>query len=104
MDLVVWNDGPVKGHELSGPKSRRPRGTRRTEGTWRAFVDECHHRKVPLSEGRLEDDGTLLCSYFDWRFDGKGECVSVPQISSQTDLERIKAVQRLVAMRFQPEF
>jgi len=46
---------------------------------------------VPLSEGRVEDDGTLLCSYHAWRFDGKGECVSVPQISSQTDLERIKA-------------
>lgn len=68
QSLVVWNDGEVKGGRF-GPKNGRAKGAKRTEGKWRAFVDECPHRKVPLSEGRIEDDGTLLCSYHAWRFD-----------------------------------
>lgn len=39
--LVVWRDGA---------------------GQWRCFADRCPHRLVPLSEGRIESDGTLLCS------------------------------------------
>ena len=34
---------------------------------------------VPLSEGRIESDGTLLCAYHAWRFDGEGNCVKIPQ-------------------------
>lgn len=48
-ELVVWRDG---------------------EGQWRVFDDACPHRKVALSEGRVEDDGTLACAYHGWRFDG----------------------------------
>lgn len=92
QDIVVWNDGPVKGYEKFGSKKNRPRGAQRVEGTWRAFVDQCPHRKVPLSEGRVEDDGTLLCSYHAWRFNGDGSCVAIPQLSEQGDsLERIKS-------------
>jgi len=92
QDVVVWNDGPVKGHEKFGSKKKRPRGAQRVEGTWRAFVDQCPHRKVPLSEGRVEDDGTLLCSYHAWRFDGEGSCVAIPQLNEHDDsLERIKS-------------
>lgn len=87
QDIVVWNDGPVEGG-LFGPKSKNPT---RMEGTWRAFLDECPHRKVPLSEGRVENDGTLLCSYHAWRFDGEGECVAVPQVESEDELARIKS-------------
>ena len=93
QDLVVWNDGPLDDGEggLFGPKSKRPKGAKRTVGTWRAFLDQCPHRKVPLSEGRVEDDGSLLCSYHAWRFDGQGSCVAVPQVESKDELERIKA-------------
>lgn len=90
QDLVVWNDAPVEGG-LFGPKSKRRKGVKRTEGTWRAFIDECPHRKVPLSEGRVEDDGSLLCSYHAWRFDGEGSCVAVPQVESEDELARIKS-------------
>jgi phenylpropionate dioxygenase-like ring-hydroxylating dioxygenase large terminal subunit len=48
-ELVVWKDG---------------------EGEWRVFDDSCPHRKVALSEGRKEADGTLACAYHGWRFDG----------------------------------
>jgi len=57
-ELVLWRDGL---------------------GKWRCFEDFCPHRLAPLSEGRVESDGTLLCAYHGWRFDSKGNCVSIPQ-------------------------
>lgn len=46
---------------------------------WRCFEDACPHRLAPLSEGRVEPDGTLLCAYHAWRFDADGHCVKIPQ-------------------------
>ncbi|WP_096588989.1 Rieske 2Fe-2S domain-containing protein [Calothrix sp. NIES-2098] len=57
-DLVVWRDNL---------------------GKWSCFEDFCPHRLAPLSEGRVESDGTLLCAYHAWRFDAQGNCVSIPQ-------------------------
>lgn len=57
-DVVLWRDGA---------------------GKWRCFADACPHRLAPLSEGRVESDGTLLCAYHAWRFDSEGKCVSIPQ-------------------------
>jgi len=61
-DIVLWRDG-----------SRQ----------WRCFEDFCPHRLAPLSEGRVESDGTLLCAYHAWRFDSEGNCVSIPQSKDQ---------------------
>jgi len=45
---------------------------------------------VPLSEGRVEDDGSLFCSYHGWRFDGKGDLVASPQFfEPDTAFERV---------------
>lgn len=60
--LVLWRDGA---------------------GKWRCFEDFCPHRLAPLSEGRVESDGTLLCAYHAWRFDAEGNCVSIPQSQDQ---------------------
>jgi phenylpropionate dioxygenase-like ring-hydroxylating dioxygenase large terminal subunit len=57
-DIVLWRDG---------------------SGKWRCFEDFCPHRLAPLSEGRVESDGTLLCAYHAWRFDAEGNCFSIPQ-------------------------
>jgi phenylpropionate dioxygenase-like ring-hydroxylating dioxygenase large terminal subunit len=57
-DVVLWRDGAQR---------------------WRCFVDACPHRLAPLSEGRIEADGTLLCAYHAWRFDGDGNCAKIPQ-------------------------
>ncbi|MGJ3249099.1 MAG: Rieske 2Fe-2S domain-containing protein [Elainellaceae cyanobacterium] len=57
-DLVIWCD--------------------RT-GQWRCFADACPHRSAPLSEGRVEADGTLLCAYHGWRFAPDGGCDRIPQ-------------------------
>ena len=78
-DLVVWYDSV-------GEK-------------WNVFEDKCPHRLAPLSEGRVESDGTLLCAYHAWRFDGDGKCTSMPQASSAEEEERIKANVRSCAFK-----
>ena len=50
---------------------------------WNVFEDACPHRGVPLSEGRVESNGELLCSYHAWTFNGEGECTSIPQTISK---------------------
>lgn len=57
-NIVLWKDG---------------------SGKWRCFEDACPHRLAPFSEGRVEADGTLMCAYHAWRFDGEGNCVNIPQ-------------------------
>jgi len=91
MDLVVWNDGKIPGVAFQSKKDR-PKNAKREMGEWRVFEDECPHRKVPLSEGRVEDDGSLLCSYHGWQFEGtQGKLVDVPQL--EQDSAQLQAVQ-----------
>jgi phenylpropionate dioxygenase-like ring-hydroxylating dioxygenase large terminal subunit len=59
QDLVLWWD--------AGP------------GQWRAFADICPHRRVPLSQGRLNGRGELECPYHGWSFNGEGHCTTIPQ-------------------------
>jgi phenylpropionate dioxygenase-like ring-hydroxylating dioxygenase large terminal subunit len=59
QDLVVWWD--------------------RAGGRWRAFADICPHRLVPLSEGRINEEGQLECPYHGWTFAGDGRCTAIPQ-------------------------
>lgn len=72
LSLVAWNDGPTE----DGVKQL---------GKWRVFDDQCPHRLGPLSEGRVEADGNLLCSYHGWRFDGSGACASLPYAPPQKE-------------------
>ena len=65
LNLVLWNDGITVDRK-------------KQEGSWHCFDDACPHRLGPLSEGRVEADGNLLCSYHGWRFGGSGECVDLP--------------------------
>lgn len=51
---------------------------RDASGAPRALFDRCPHRNVPLSMGRVRDDGCLECAYHGWRFDGSGQCTAVP--------------------------
>ncbi|PZO43877.1 MAG: cell death suppressor protein Lls1 [Pseudanabaena frigida] len=46
---------------------------------WKAFDDRCPHRLVPLSEGRIAEDGLLECPYHGWAFKGDGSCDRIPQ-------------------------
>ena len=58
-DLVLWWD--------------------RASAAWCAFDDRCPHRLVPLSQGRIAEDGLLECPYHGWAFKGDGTCDRIPQ-------------------------
>ena len=43
-----------------------------------ALADRCVHRRYPLSEGSLNDEGNLVCGYHGFTYAPTGACVSVP--------------------------
>lgn len=45
---------------------------------------------MPLSEGRIETDGTLQCSYHGWTFNAEGMCTTIPQAET-SEAERKSA-------------
>ena len=78
-DLVLWRDGSQ---------------------TWRCFEDACPHRLVPLSEGRVEAEGTLLCAYHAWRFDGQGQCTHIPQAKDAETESKYRQSDRACAIAY----
>lgn len=65
----------LTGHRIAG----KPIVIWRTEkGKFVAFDDRCAHKRFPLSQGRLMDDGTLECAYHGLRYNDKGRCVAIP--------------------------
>ncbi|KAE9620587.1 putative pheophorbide a oxygenase [Lupinus albus] len=67
---------------------------------WVALDDKCPHRLAPLSEGRIDEDGNLQCSYHGWSFDGCGSCVKIPQAMSEGPEARAVRSPRACATRF----
>lgn len=65
-DLVAWRDG---------------------EGKVRVMADRCAHRGARLSVGKLRD-GELMCWYHGWRYDGAGQCTSIPSEGGPCDLAK----------------
>lgn len=53
------------------------------EDGWSVARDRCPHRNAPLSYGRIENNGTLSCSYHGWQFSQKGELVRNPTSKTQ---------------------
>jgi len=57
-------------------------------GEVRAVDDVCPHRRMPLSLGRITEDGQLQCAYHGWCFDGAtGQCSKIPHFGPD---ERVK--------------
>lgn len=79
-DLVLWFDN--------------------SNNRWVAFDDKCPHRLAPLSEGRIDEDGNLQCSYHGWSFDGCGSCTRIPQAASEGPEARAIRSPRACATRF----
>ncbi|CAA7025635.1 unnamed protein product [Microthlaspi erraticum] len=79
-DLVLWFD--------------------RNDQKWAAFDDLCPHRLAPLSEGRLDENGHLQCSYHGWSFAGCGSCTKIPQASTSGPEARAVKSPRACAIKF----
>jgi phenylpropionate dioxygenase-like ring-hydroxylating dioxygenase large terminal subunit len=81
IPLVVWLDKTTAATTIAGASNgpENAASSSSGRGTWRVFRDACPHRLAPLSEGRMEADGSLSCSYHGWRFDGSGACRRIPQ-------------------------
>jgi phenylpropionate dioxygenase-like ring-hydroxylating dioxygenase large terminal subunit len=48
-------------------------------GSIRALLDQCPHRGLPLSTGRVDSSGALECRFHGWTFDGRtGRCLLAP--------------------------
>jgi nitrite reductase/ring-hydroxylating ferredoxin subunit len=58
-------------------------------GVVRAVDDACPHRRLPLSMGRLTEDGYLQCAYHGWCYDGStGQCTAIPNLSQDERVPR----------------
>lgn len=69
-----------KTRELQGHRvANRPFVVWRTdEGEVVAFDDRCCHKRFPLSESKLLEDGRLQCAYHGLCYDSRGQCVEIP--------------------------
>lgn len=79
-DLVLWFDN--------------------SSSQWVAFDDKCPHRLAPLSEGRIDENGHLQCSYHGWSFDGCGSCTRIPQAATEGPESRAVKSPKACATRF----
>ncbi len=59
---------------------------RTKEGAVFALRDICPHRAAPLSAGRIRD-GTVECPYHGWRFKPEGQCVHIPSLLQDQDMD-----------------
>ncbi len=50
-------------------------------GDIRCFVDQCPHRRAPLSLGACEG-AILRCAYHGWAFNDEGACVEIPSMGA----------------------
>jgi nitrite reductase/ring-hydroxylating ferredoxin subunit len=56
---------------------------RDADGVVRAVDDLCPHRRLPMSLGRVTNDGQLQCGYHGWIFDGSsGKCTAIPNLAA----------------------
>ncbi|CAM6098455.1 unnamed protein product [Calypogeia fissa] len=56
----------------------------RNGAQWQIFADVCPHRLAPLSEGRIDENGQLQCTYHGWTFaPSTGACTRIPQATPE---------------------
>ena len=65
-----------------------------------SFDDRCVHKRMPLSEGRVLEDGVLECPYHGFCYDAAGNCQRIP---SQLDMPvptkaKLRSIQVWLAM------
>lgn len=55
---------------------------RQKDGTAAALLDQCVHRGVPLSKGKMTD-GCVTCPYHGWSYQGDGHVAHIPSVNGQ---------------------
>jgi vanillate O-demethylase monooxygenase subunit len=87
VDTFVENTWYVAGRSqefpVDEPKGRRIANRpvlvwRTRDGKVGAFDDRCVHKRMPLSEGRVLEDGMLECPYHGFCYDAAGKCQRIP--------------------------
>ena len=57
-------------------------------GQWSVLRDECPHRQVPLSQGRVDPETRCLeCAFHGWQFNASGTLVRIPHLEAGGDLQ-----------------
>src|SRR5437016_5877883 len=59
---------------------------RTKQGEVFALRDICPHRAAPLSAGRIRE-GTVECPYHGWRFRPDGQCVHIPSLLQDQNMD-----------------
>ena len=72
-----FESGDLQGHVIAGKPIVCWRST---EGKVVAFDDRCVHKRMPLSAGKLLEDGHLECAYHGLCYDADGNCVRIPSL------------------------
>ncbi|WP_395065612.1 Rieske 2Fe-2S domain-containing protein [Paraburkholderia silvatlantica] len=67
--------GQLQGHKIV---DRPVVMWRSHEGQVVAFDDRCCHKRFPLSQSRLLDNGELECAYHGLCYDTSGRCIAIP--------------------------
>lgn len=57
----------------------------------RALVDQCPHRSVKLSVGKIAEDDTIQCAFHAWRFGGDGVCARIPLVTGSERPAKVNA-------------
>jgi phenylpropionate dioxygenase-like ring-hydroxylating dioxygenase large terminal subunit len=61
---------------------------RGAENRWSVLKDECPHRMVPLSQGRVNPATRCLeCAFHGWQFNPEGTLVRIPHLETGGDLQ-----------------
>lgn len=72
---------------------------RTKEGQMVAFDDRCCHKRMPLSAGRILENGAVECPYHGLCFDTQGQCIRIPSapdapIPKRAKLQKFPLIER----------
>jgi vanillate O-demethylase monooxygenase subunit len=64
---------------------------RQLDGSPAALYDQCPHRGLPLSKGRLHSSGNISCGYHGFQFGADGACKFIPTQAAVPSVLRVKS-------------
>jgi phenylpropionate dioxygenase-like ring-hydroxylating dioxygenase large terminal subunit len=63
---------------------------RTTNNQIAALKDQCCHRGVPLSKGRVQTNGDIACGYHGWQYDSSGCVTKIPSLDANSSLPKYR--------------